>query len=485
MPIAKAFPDCASGVTDLALSWVPPSTSSVAAGQTSAVIDWGEATGGTAPYFYSNPGVSFDSQAGSTTALYATTGSSADPGVTTASGLVNGQTIVLARQVTDATGASRIVQAVVRVAAGAATLSFASAPSNQTGLASTTTSATIGTWGSASGGTGPYSYAVTEVSGNGTTIAGSNQGPWTVSGLTAGLTYVFLMTVTDALLAKGYSVVTISVEASDQLGRWIEVDSVDFTDANWTDPGTITSTTQSTTAWYATLNDALGNPRCYLYNNVADSRTITLSQTDGVKIVNGATTTQPTIGFWPAGWSAMLGGSRRDVWLIEAVIAGEEPSGNGAFTHMCGISTNGTTLATSPGTGLRFTESSSNVIIGRAFTYISGFGTSTLQTLTGGPRTWAASLQVTIADSRRHDIFTNFGATDFCTPYSGLRVRTNATATNLTAVNAESASDGFPWFDTSIQSRTKFWVYHDGSSTTGASIKVKKLRLLRMIQGSN
>lgn len=483
MPIAKAFPDCAAGGdTGLSLSWSAPATVTPAAGVTTADVVWPAATGGVEPYHYDRFGVSYDSQAGSTTALYSHTG---DPGTTSITGLVNGQTIVLARRVTDAAGESRIVQAVVRVAAGAATLTFASQPAGQADLVSTTTAVTLGTWGAASGGTAPYSYAVTEVSGNGTTIGGSNTGPWTASGLTAGTTYVFLMTVTDAALAKGYSVITVSVAASNQLGQWLEVDVVNLQDANWTDPGTITATTQSTTAWYATLNDALGNPRLYLYNNVADSRTITWSQADGLKLVNGAITTQPTIGFWSPGWAALMGGSRRDLWMIEAVLEGEEPAGNGAFVHMCGISTSGTTMATSPGTGVRFTESTSNVIIGRAFSYISGFGTSTLQTLSGSPRNWKGSLQLTIADSRRHDIHFNVGATDFCTPQSGLRVRVNATATNLTAVNAESASDGFPWFDTSIQSRTKFWIYHDGSSTTGSWIKVKKLRLLRMIQGSN
>ena len=163
---------------------------------------------------------------------------------------------------------------------------------------------------------------------------------------------------------------------------------------------------------------------------------------------------------------------------------GEEPAGNGAFVHMNGISTNATTMATSPGCGLRVTESSSNVIIARAFSYISGFTTSTLQTLTGGPRIWRASIQATIVDSRRHDIYANIGATDFCEPQSGLRVRVQATSTSMTAVNADVASDGFPWFDASIGSRVKWWMYHDGSATSGSALRLKKLRLLRMPLGS-
>jgi len=461
------------------LAWAAPATVSRPLGSTTATINWAAATGGTAPYTYATPGVAFDSQAGSTTALYSTTSLTTD-----VTGLVNGQVIVLSRDVVDATGATLQVQAVVTVSAGTATLTFGSAPADQA-LASDATSVLLGTWGAASGGTGPYTYAVTDVSGATTTLSGSGVGPWAALGFSPGRTYVYLMTATDSLGAKGYSYITITVAASATLGEYVVEDEVDFTDADWTAFST-TSTTASTTAWYATLYGADGvTPRCYLYNNVTDARTITLNPSStGLQLVNGSTATQPTIGVWPAGWDAMRGGARRDVWMVEAVYEGEEPAGTAAFVHMCGISTNGTTMATSPGTGIRVTESSSNVIIMRAFSYISGFTTSTIQTITGGPRNYKVAVQLTVADSRRHDIYANVGSTDFCTPETGLRVRVQATSTSMTAVNADVASDGFPWFDLGIQNRTKFWLYHDGAATTGSFLRLKKLRLLRLPLGS-
>lgn len=462
-----------------ALAWAAPATVSRPAGSTGATVTWPTPTGGVEPYVYTSPGVVYDSQTSSTLAAYSTTDLT-----TSITNLVNGQVIVLTRVVTDGAGTQLAIQAVVTVGAAAATLTFSSSPANQS-LAWTSSSVTLGTWGAASGGTGPYSYAVTEISGGGTTLSGSGLGSWGAIGLNPGSTYAYLMTATDSLGAKGYSVVTVTVAQAPSLGSYEEVDAVDFTDSDWTAFST-TATTASSTAWYATLYGADGvTPRCYLYNNVTDSRTITLNPSSvGLQLVNGATTTQPTIGAWPAGWTSMLGGSRKDVWVIEAVLEGEEPAGTAAFTHMCGISTSATTLATSPGTGVRVTESTSNVILMRAFSYISGFTTSTIQTITGGPRIWRCSTQITIADSRRHDIYTSVGSTDFKTPESGGRVRCQATSTSMTALGAESASDGFPWFDTSIGSRTKFWLYHDGSATTGSALRLRKLRLLRLVNGS-
>lgn len=313
MPIVPVFGG-GSTPSSAPLTWAAPATVSRPLGSTTATINWPAASGGTAPYTYSTPGVAFDSQAGSTTALYSTTDL-----VTSVTGLANGQVIVLSRNVTDAAGATLQVQAVVTVTAGLATLTFGSEPSGQA-LASDATSVELGTWGAASGGIGPYTYAVTDVSGATTMLSGSGVGPWKALGLSPGRTYVYLMTATDSLGAKGYSYVTITVAASATLGEYIVQDEVDFTDADWTAIST-TSTIASTTAWYATLYGADGvTPRCYLYNNNTEARTITLNPSStGLELANGSTTVQPTIGVWPAGWSAMLGGSRRDVWMVEAV----------------------------------------------------------------------------------------------------------------------------------------------------------------------
>jgi Zn-dependent alcohol dehydrogenase len=76
------------------------------------------------------------------------------------------------------------------------------------------------------------------------------------------------------------------------------------------------------------------------------------------------------------------------------------------------------------------------------------------------------------------------GATDFCEPQAGLRVRAQATSTSMTAVNADVASDGFAWFSSTIADRVKWWMYHDGAATSGSALRLKKLRLLRMPSGS-
>lgn len=464
-----------------ALSWAAPATTAVAAGNTSAVLTWTTPTGGTAPYEYSDPGVVYDTQAASTTVSLSTAGAGA--GATTVSGLINGQTVLLQRTVTDAAGTMRIVQGAVTVSATAAGVTAGTAPAGQA-LAAGTTAVTIGTWGAPSGGTGPYSYAVTELAGSGVTITGSGLGAWSASGLTDGVTYVFLLTITDSLSAKGYSVVTVSVSPSSALGGYELLDEVDFTDADWT-ATTITATTASTSAWYATLMAADGTtPRVYLYNNMTDARTITLSPSgNGLQLANGGTTLNPTIGVWPAGWTPLLGGSRRDAWMIEAVMEGEEPAGSGTFTHMLGISVDGTTMATPPGTGFRVKESGASMIV-RAFSYISGFTEQAVQSVTtGATRVWRAAAQITVCDQRRHDVFFNIGATDFRDPETGQRVRVQSSSTSMTAPGADVVAT-FAWFATTIQNRLKFWMYHDGVATSGSYIRLRKLRLLRMPRGS-
>lgn len=464
-----------------ALSWAAPAAAAVAAGNTSAVLTWTTPTGGTAPYEYSDPGVVYDSQAASTLIGLSTAGAGA--GATTVTGLVNGQTVVLQRTATDADGTPYTVQGAVTVGAAAATLTPGAAPAGQT-LAAGTTLVSIGTWGAPSGGTGPYTYAVTELTGSGATITGSGLGPWAAAGLTDGVTYVFLLTITDSLSAKGYSVVTVSVSPSSALGGYELVDEVDFTDADWT-AVTLTATTASTSAWYATLMAADGTtPRAYLYNNMTDARTITLSPSgNGLQLANGGTTLNPTIGVWPAGWTPLLGGSRRDAWLIEAVIEGEEPAGSGTFTHMLGISVDGTTMATPPGTGFRVKESGASMIV-RAFSYISGFAEQAVQSVpTGATRVWRAATQITVCDQRRHDVYFNVGAADYRDPETGQRVRIQSSSTSMTAPGADVVAT-FAWFASTIQNRLKFWMYHDGVATSGSYVRLRKLRLLRMPRGS-
>lgn len=464
-----------------ALAWEAPTTGTATAGSTSVVVTWATPTGGVEPYTYTDPGITYDSQAASSTAALSQAGAGA--GATTVSGLVNGQVVVLQRTVTDAEGTPRTVQGVATVAPAAATITPGTAPAGQA-LAAGATSVTIGTWGAPSGGTGPYTYAVTELGGSGVTISGSGLGAWSAVGLSDGITYAFLLTVTDSLSAKGYSVVTVSVAPSEALGGYILRDHTDFTDADWTALSSTNNTT-STSAWQHTLYEADGTtPRAYIYNNVADSRSLTLSPSgSGLVLSNGATTSQPTIGVWPAGWTPLLGGPRRSAWLVRAVIEGEEPAGVGAFTHMLGISVDGTTMATSPGTGFRVKESGSNLAI-RAFSYISGFAEQTVQPVAAGAtRRWRAEVQITICDQRRHDVFFNVGATTPRDPETGVRVRIQSSSTSMTAPNADVAAT-FAWFASTIQSRLKFWMYHDGTATSGSYIALKSLSLFEMPRGS-
>jgi hypothetical protein len=461
-----------------ALSWAVPAAAAVSSGTTSATVTWATPTGGTAPYTYSTASVVYDSQGASTTATLSTSGAGA--GSTTISGLASGQTVILSRTVTDAASASVTVQGVATVGATSATITPGTAPAAQT-LAAGSTSAMIGTWGAPSGGTGPYTYAVTELGGSGVPIAGSGLGPWSVAGLSDGVTYAFMLTITDSLGAKGYSVVTIAVRRVAVTGEWIVVDAVDFTDANWTSLSS-TSTTTSTSAWQHTLYAADGTtPRAYVYNNSVEARTLSLSPSGtGLTLVNGAITNQPAIGIWPAGWDALRGGSRRDLWMVEAIVAGKEPTGTTGFVHIMNLSRD---AFTTPGTGLRNINSASSSLV-RAVSYLVSLAEQSIQTVAPGSfREYTAGVQVTINDQRQHDVFVRVGATDYGDPQSGQRVRVQVASGAMT-----STAGNYPvsanWFDANIQFRTKWWLYHDGSATTNSEVRLLKLRLLRKPNGS-
>ena len=459
------------------LAWAAPAAALVTAGTTSGAVTWATPTGGTPGYTYGAAGIVSDSAGASTTATVATAGTA--PGVTTVSGLVNGQTVVIQRTATDAAGAQVTVQAAVTVAATAAGITAGTAPAGQT-LAAGTTSATIGTWGAPSGGMPAYTYAVTDPTGT-TTISGSGLGPWAVAGLTDGVTYAFLLTITDSVGAKGYSVVTISVAAA-ATSDWVVVDSLRFDDGNWT-TFTDTSTTQSTSAFQRTMYAADGTtPRAYIYNNLAVARTVTLDG-DGLTLVNGTSAVAPALAVWPAGWDALRAGSRADAWLIEALVEGEEPAGSGTFVHLQGASTATSTPAATPTTGIRAVNSTTNSNV-LAASYIAAFDNISVRTVAPAPnRTYAASVQVTIADSRRHDVFITMGATDFCDPLTGLRVRVQGASSSMSAVGAENPTSA-AWFGTSVSARTKWWLYHDGTATSGSFVRLVGLRLLRKPRGS-
>lgn len=472
--------DGAAAVVDVPLAWTAPAATAAAAGQTSATITWSTPTGGSTPYSYTAAAVVFDSTGASTTAAVSTSGAGA--GTTTVSGLVNGQTVVVQRTLTDALGATVTIQGAVTIAATTAAITPGTAPAGQS-LTAGTTSATIGTWGSPSGGTAPYTYAVTELGGSGVTISGSGLGVWSVAGLTDGATYVFLLTITDSAgtPAKGYSVVTVSVARAADTGAWTVVDSVDFTDANWTSLSS-TSTTTSTSAWQHTLYASDGvTPRAYVYNNSVDARTLSLSPSGaGLTLVNGATTVQPSIGVWPAGWDSLRAGSRRDLWMVEAIVAGKEPTGTSGFVHIFTLSRD---AYSSPGTGLRNINTASSSMV-RVVSYLVSAAEQAIQTVAPGAyREYTAGVQVTINDQRQHDVFVRPGATDFADPQTGQRVRVQVASGAMSAIGGNYPVSA-AWFDSNIQSRSKFWIYHDGAATTNSEIRLLKLRLLRKVNGS-
>lgn len=463
-----------------ALSWDAPTAGYAAAGQTSATITWATPTGGQAPYTYTDPGVVYDSQAASTTAALSTSGAGA--GATTVSGLVNGQVVVVQRTVTDAAGTKIPVQGVALIGAAAATVTAGTAPAGQA-LAAGTAEVTIGTWGAPSGGTGPYTYAVTEPSGGGVTISGSGLGAYTAAGLVDGRTYVFLLTITDSLGAKGYSTVTVSVSASESMGGWEEVGRVILTDADVTSLSS-SDATASTSAWQHTIYAADGTtPKVYVYNNTTDTRTLSISPSGtGLRLVNGGSTQQPTVALWAPAWEPILNGSRADAWMFEIVFAGEESSGSGAFGHHFNIGASTTTAVSSPNTGARIVNSGSNISMNAA-SYITSFANQAVQTIAAGAkRTYTGSVQITIADSRRHIIYMSPGSTGFRDPQTGQRVQVQTASTSMTAPGGENTTSA-SWFASTISGRTKVWMYHDGVDTSGY-VEIRAVRLLRKKGGS-
>jgi hypothetical protein len=464
-----------------ALSWAAPAAAVVASGVTSATITWATPLGGAGGYNYSDPGIAYDSAGASSTVTLSTSGSGA--GATVVSGMVNGQTVLLQRTVTDSDGTVVSVQGAATVAATATAITAGTAPAGQS-LAAGTTSATIGTWGAPSGGTAPYTYVVTELGGSGVTISGSGLGPYTVAGLTDGVTYAFLLTISDSagVPLRGISVVTISVARSAAANEWGVVDELDFTDANWTALSS-TDATASTAAWQHTLYASDGTtPRAYVRNNSTQARTLSLSPGgNGLVLVNGTTTATPSVAVWPAGWNTLRAASRRDAWLIEAIIQGEEPSGSGTFVHVFGISTSSTNASPLTGASARNTGSNTSL---RAASYISSFAETTVSTITAGAtRLYTAACQVTIKDSRRHTVYITPNVTNFQEPETGLRVHAQTASTTISAVNADTPASA-AWFDGTIGGRTAFVLFHDGVATSGSAVRLLKLRLLRKVNGS-
>ncbi len=461
------------------LAWADPTPVSGTAGTTSLNVVWNTPTGGVTPYIYSDPAPLLDSLGASTTATYSTAGAGA--GTTTVSGLVNGQSITISREVTDAAGTEVTVTGTVVVNTSAAPLNAGTSPANQS-VDGFTSSVTLGTWGAPSGGTGPYLQVVTDLTG-GSTVAGSGAGPYTASGLSASQAYIYRMEVTDSLGAKGYSYMTVAVGAVPsgwQLVATTNLKSLDLTAFS------STSTTVSTTAWWGIVYAADGvTPVVYLRNNTSSQgRTVDLTPGgSGLRLAPSSAATSPSIGVWPAAWTPFLNGSRNDVFLVAAIVKGVNTAGVGGFVDIVGVST--VDAASTPVTGLRVINSGTGSQV-RAICYVAGVAEQIYQFFpTGVKREWRGECQVSIADFRRQTIYFTPNSTTFSPPESGQRVKTQATSTSMTTPGGVQTTSA-TWGDPSIGGRACFVLYADTPTipTADEGVFLEEIRLYRFPGGS-
>jgi hypothetical protein len=262
MPVARVFGS--TGEVEVpALAWVAPTTVTSNSGTTTQTITFNPPTGGVAPYTYGTPTISYDS----TETGYATVSRSGL--VCTAIDLVDNATYVISLTATDSEGTVISVEGTIVVLAGVNAITFASKPADQS-LEPEVIYTSLSAWGSPSGGTGPYTYAVTEPTGRGVTITGSGLGPYIIDGLTSGRSYVLLMTVTDSLGAKGYSAVSVSVAYAPS--GWSVVADIDFTDSNWTALNSTDATSNSGSPQHTIYGSDGTTPRVQIWNTTTQGR---------------------------------------------------------------------------------------------------------------------------------------------------------------------------------------------------------------------
>jgi len=483
MPLSYVFPKgpVVDDTPTPALSWTAPTSVSVASGTTSTNVTWSAASGGVSPYTYGATTLKYDSAGDYTQTL------SDASLVTTISGMANGSTYVLERTVTDSEGTQITVQAAVVVSAASATITAGTAPGSQT-LAAGTLSATIGTWGSPSGGTGPYTYSLTEPTGNGAIISGSDLGSYTVTGLTNGRTYAFQLEITDSLSAKGYSVVTITIAYA--VPEWETLLDVDFTDPDWTALDS-TDATLSTSVPQHTLYAADGTtPRARVWNNTSQARRLKVGPSGtGLALICTSTAASPSIKvelldsagvniFSTLNWTD-------DLIKVEFLTEGEEPAGSGGFAHLSMFSSAFTNGANQH--GYRVVETGSNVRPSRR-SWTTSDVLITQATLTAGStRKYQTQWEGYIAGSRTIESYGREGTTlTGLTPiprsgkyyFHQCVSQTHTDSPTLTAFGATTSS---------------FWgilMYHDGTAIDNGNPgglsrnTLKRVRISRLPSGS-
>jgi hypothetical protein len=462
-----------------ALSWTAPASTAVSSGTTSTLVTWNAATGGVAPYTYNSSILTYDS-----TGAYTATVS--DAGLnTTISGLTSG-TFLLERTVTDATGSSVTIQAAVIVAATISSITAGNGPSNQI-LPAGTTSAVIGSWLPATGGTAPYSYALTEPTGNGAVISGTGLGSYSVNGLTNGRTYGFLLTITDAVGAKGYSVVTVSVAYA--IPVWTVVQEIDFTDGNWTSLNSIDATTGVSAPQHVLYASDGVTPRAQVWNNTSQPRRLQIDgTTSGLALITTNVAASPSIKvvMLNAGGQNVMQALNWDADLVkvELLVEGTEPLGTGAFVHLTSWSSALTN--TSIQHGQRVTNTGSNSLIQRR-SWIGGDNLLTDATVVAGAaRMYQSQYEYYITGSRTVESYARHGTTltDLTAiPRTGKYFMHDAVSQTLTQTPALQTFN-----NTSLVSQWGFLLYIDGSFVdNGVSLSrltLKKIRVSRLPNGS-
>jgi hypothetical protein len=330
MPISHVFGSGSGGVEAPTLAWVAPTTVTSNSGTTTQVITFNPPTGGRPPYTYGTPTVSYDS----TETGYATV-SRSDLDCTVIN-LVDNATYVISLTATDSEGSVISVEGTIVVLAGVNAITFASRPSNQT-LEPEVIYTSLSAWGSPSGGTAPYTYAVTEPTGRGVTITGSGLGPYIVDGLTSGRSYVILMTVTDSLGAKGYSAVSVSVGYAPS--GWSVVADIDFTDSNWTALNSTDNTSNSGAVQHTIYGSDGTTPRVQIWNTTTQSRRLRIdpsstgltlrsmlaSNTPSIKVVPVDALNRPI--FPQLDWT-------NDIIKVEFHVESEEPYSNLTYVNL-------------------------------------------------------------------------------------------------------------------------------------------------------
>lgn len=481
MPVSHVFGSGSGGVEIPTLAWVAPTTVTSNSGTTTQTITFNPPTGGRPPYTYGTPTVSYDS----TETGYATV--SRAELVCTVSNLVDNATYVISLTATDSEGSVISVEGTIVVLAGVNAITFASRPENQT-LEPEVIYTSLSAWGSPSGGTGPYTYAVTEPTGRGVTITGSGLGPYIIDGLTSGRSYVILMTVTDSLGAKGYSAVTISVGYAPS--GWSVVADIDFTDSNWTALNSTDNTANSGSPQFTIYGSDGTTPRVQIWNTSTQSRRLKIDPSStGLTLRTLFTTASPSIKVVPVDalnrpifpqldWT-------NDVIKIEFHAEIEEPSGVGAFAHLVSFAT-----ATTNGNiqhGYRVVNSGTNIIPQRRSWTTSSTDVNQSTVTAGSTRKCQLQLEIYVTGSRTVESYGREGSTVTTftpTPRTGKYYFHQAVAQVMATIPTKTS------YTTTSVGGWGIFLYCDGSfvdnDTAGGKSRVTltRLRISRLPNGS-